>query len=183
MTGEERFQLIMENVTDFAIFVLNPEGRVADWNAGAEYLLGYTQQEAVGMYFGAFFVGENAVEVAEHELREAVHSGKSNDDTWHKRKDGTEFFANGITTALRDQNGTLRGFAKILRDRTSEKRFEEQLRKRNEELAEADRRKDEFLAVLGHELRNPLAPVFNALHILHQDNLQPDQQQLVVVHF
>lgn len=177
MTGEERFQLIMENVTDFAIFLLNPEGRVVDWNAGAERLLGYTQEEAMGLHFSVIFIGEDAEKVAAGELTEAATTGRAVDDLWHKRKDGSVFFANGITTALRGEQGGLRGFTKILRDMTNKKRMEEELRKRNEALAEADRRKDEFLAILGHELRNPLAPVLNCLNILKQTGDDPTYRQ------
>lgn len=180
MSGEERFRLIMENVRDFAIFILNPEGRVVDWNAGAERLLGYSQDEAMGLHFSVIFIGDDGEKIAQHELTEAAETGRATDDLWHKRKDDTVFFANGITTALRDEQGGLRGFAKILRDMTDKKRMEEELRKRNEALAEADRRKDEFLAILGHELRNPLAPVFNVLHILKQEDHDPTLLQQAI---
>jgi signal transduction histidine kinase len=89
------------------------------------------------------------------------------------RKDGTYFWAYGTTTAMRDERGTLKGFTKVLRDSTERKHFEEQKRERNKALEEADRQKDEFLAMLAHELRNPLAPIFNALAIPEQENLPP----------
>src|SRR5262249_52965413 len=79
--------------------------------------------------------------------------------------------------AMRDEQGTLKGYTKVLRDSTERKHFEEQHQERNEALEEADRRKDEFLALLAHELRNPLAPIFNALSILERADLPPEQQQ------
>ena len=96
--------------------------------------------------------------VPQQELKTAAEKGRASDDRWHVRKDGTSFFASGITTGLRDAQGALQGFIKIMRDRTDRKRLEEELHSRAEALARADREKDEFLAMLAHELRNPLAP-------------------------
>ncbi len=168
---EERFRLFMENVKEYAVFMLDLEGRVVDWNLGAEHVLGYGD-EILGMPFSVFFPPDDCAKgVPERELRVAADTGRASDDRWHVRKDGTYFWALGITTAMRDENGGLKGFTKVLRDSTERKCFEEELQKRNEALEEADRRKDEFLAVLAHELRNPLAPMFNALSILEQENL------------
>jgi len=174
---EERFRLFMENVREYAIFMMDPEGRVVDWNEGAEHLLGYGP-DIMGQSFSVFFPPDDIRGgIPECELRRAVETGQASDDRWHVRKDGTYFWALGITTAMRDERGTLRGFTKILRDSTERKRFEEQLAERNEALQEADRRKDEFLAVLAHELRNPLAPVLNALSVLEDDRLLADVQR------
>src|SRR5262249_52076113 len=174
---EERFRLLMECVQDHAIFFMDPEGRVVDWNAGAEHLLGY-QEDIIGQPFAVFFTPEEAHSgVPEQELKRAVESGRASDDRWHVRKDGTHFFASGVTTALRDEGGSLRGFAKVVRDNTERKRLEEELRSQAEALAEADRKKDEFLAMLAHELRNPLAPILHALHILAHDQVERSAQQ------
>ena len=175
---EERFRLLMECVRDHAIFVMDPEGRVVDWNAGAEHLLGY-QEDIIGQPFSVFFTPDEARGgVPEQELNAAVATGRASDDRWHVRKDGTHFFASGVTTALRDEDGSLRGFAKVVRDNTERKRLEEELRGRAEALAEADRKKDEFLAMLAHELRNPLAPILHALHVLaHGQAERPGQQR------
>jgi PAS domain S-box-containing protein len=174
---EERFRLFMENVKEYAVFMLDPEGRVVDWNLGAEHVLGYGE-EILGQPFAVFFPPDDRRDgVPEKELRRAIEMGQASDDRWHVRKDGTYFWALGITTAMRDEHGTLKGFTKVLRDSTERKRFEEQLRERNKALTEADRRKDEFLAMLAHELRNPLAPIFNALSILEQPDLPSDTQR------
>jgi PAS domain S-box-containing protein len=174
---EERFRLFMANVREYAVFMLDNEGRVIDWNLGAEHVLGYGD-EILGQPFEIFFPPDDRRDgVPERELRKAAETGQASDDRWHIRKDGTYFWALGITTAMRDEQGALKGFTKVLRDSTERKHFEEQLEERNNALQEADRRKDEFLAVLAHELRNPLAPIFNALSILEQEDLPNEAQR------
>jgi PAS domain S-box-containing protein len=173
-TVEERFRLFMENVREYAVFMLDPEGRVVDWNLGAEHLLGYHDGEIVGQPFAVFFPPDAVrAGVPERELKEAAEAGRANDDRWHVRHDGTYFWATGVTTALRDADGSLKGFVKVLRDSTERKHFEEELQRRADALEQADRRKDEFLAMLGHELRNHLAAIFNALHILARASEDP----------
>lgn len=161
---ETRLHLLMECVRDFAIFTLDPQGRVLDWNKGAQQILGYEQAEVVGQPFVIFFAPTEK-HLAEKELKEATETGRASDDCWHVRKCGSHFFANGVTTALRDVDGALRGFVKVLRDNTERKHMEEELQRRADALKEANRRKDEFLAMLAHELRNPLAPLFTSLHL------------------
>ena len=97
-------------------------------------------------------------------------------EEWQVRRDGTRFWGCAVMTALRDERGELKGFAKVIRDTTDRKQLEMELRRQAEELAEANRRKDEFLAMLSHELRNPLAPVLNSVHVLRQ---APDDPSLV----
>ena len=150
---------------------------MASWNPGAEHLLGYGQEEIFGREAAIFFTPEDRERgVPAQELKTAAEKGRASDDRWHVRKDGTYFFASGITTALRDAQGALQGFIKIMRDRTDRKRLEEELHNRAEALARADREKDEFLAVLAHELRNPLAPVFYALRLLDEKPLEDPQR-------
>ena len=150
---EEQYALLMDCVTDYAIFLMDTDGRVAAWNAGAERLFGYEEDEALGLPFEQFFTPEDRERGLPHkELKTASVHGRATDDKWHLRKDGTRFWVSGITTALRDDDGDLKGFAKVTRDRT--------------ERLEADRRKEEFLATLAHELRGPLAPVRNAVEML-----------------
>jgi PAS domain S-box-containing protein len=159
---------MVEGVRDYAIILLDAHGIVVDWNVGAERIFGYQESEIVGQHFSRFFTAEDIqAGRPEHELTEVSTRGVGEDDNWLVRKDGSRFFASGTTTALRE--GTLRGYAKIVRDLTERKRLEDETQKRAEQLAEADRRKDEFLAMLSHELRNPLAPIMNALHVLRHD--------------
>ncbi|HEY9422464.1 MAG TPA: PAS domain-containing sensor histidine kinase, partial [Thermoanaerobaculia bacterium] len=167
----EGYRLLLGSVLDYAIFLMDPEGRVASWHSGAERLLGYREEEILGHHSARFFTPEEAEQgIPEQELKTALEQGRAADDRWHLRKDGTYFFASGITTPIRDGSGALLGFGKVMRDRTDWKRMEEELRNRAEALARADQEKDEFLAVLAHELRNPLAPIFYALQVLEQDD-------------
>ena len=127
--SEERFRLLMENVLDYAIFVTDPEGRVADWSAGAERILGYKAEEIVGRDAAVIFTPEDrARSVPQREMAAAEEEGRADDERWHLRKDGRRFFASGVMTPLRDGSGTLRGFSKILRDVTDRKRIADELR-------------------------------------------------------
>lgn len=163
LDGERMFHLLMENVKDFAIFMLDPEGHIVSWNTGAERILGYKEPEIIGRPFSVIFTPDDIQKRRpEYELQTAREAGRAEDERWHVRKDGSRLWASGVVTPLRDEDGGLQGFAKILRDITERKRAEEQL-------ADANRRKDEFLAMLAHELRNPLAPIQNVLHIFKQE--------------
>ena len=171
--GERLFHLLMENVKDFAIFMLDPEGRIISWNTGSQRILGYEEPEIIGQPFGRIFVPEDIERRRpEYELLLARVSGRAEDERWHLKKYGSRFWASGVVTPLLDKNGKLRGLAKILRDITERKRAEEKL-------AEANQRKDEFLAMLAHELRNPLAPIQNVMQIFRQESAGKLQLQEV----
>lgn len=282
----DMFRLLVENVRDYAIFVVDEERRILTWSAGAERLLGYMEHEIIGQTCDRFFTEEDReAHQPEREVESALATGRGADDRWHLRKDGTRFWCSGVMTPLHDGSGQLRGLAKIMRDLTDKKLAEERLlvaearfnrlsdanilgigvrhadgrilsandeylrilghsrdeldagqvwwskltppesqpldeaalaeafrtgactpyekeyvrandgqriavliayttildapehllayvidltarKKVEQELRQANKNKDEFLAVLGHELRNPLAPMFNAVHIM-----------------
>jgi PAS domain S-box-containing protein len=171
--SEERYRLLVESVRDYAIFMLSPEGHILTWNAGAQRIKGYSADEIIGKHFSTFYPPEDvAWDKPGYELAVAVKEGRFEDEGWRVRKDGSRFWANVIITALLDSKGELQGFAKVTRDLTERRRTEEQARQLAAEQAAraeaegANRRKDEFLALLGHELRNPLAPLRNAVQIL-----------------
>jgi len=166
--SEEKFRLLVEGVMDYAIFMLDPDGRVASWNVGAERIKGYRAAEIMGRHFSTFYQREAIADgKPERELREALEHGRVEDEGWRIRKNGERFWANVVITALRAPDGTLRGFAKITRDLTE--------RRRVEALREADRQKNEFLALLAHELRTPLAPIRTALHVIGQPRAEPSE--------
>ena len=134
--SEERFRLLVANVRDYAIFMLDLEGRVASWNAGAARIKGYTADQIVGQHFSIFYSEEDRrAGKPAHELEVAAREGRFEDEGWRKRKDGSLFWANVIITAVRDEQGQLRGFAKVTRDFTERRRAEEELRQREEQLA------------------------------------------------
>jgi PAS domain S-box-containing protein len=162
--SEERFRLLVDGVQDYAIFMLDTDGRIMSWNSGAERIKGYTPQEIIGRHFSTFYPPELiAVDWPAHELRVARAEGRYEEEAWRVRKDGSRFWANVVISALRDPNGTLRGYAKVTRDLTQ--------RKQVEALREAGRKTEEFIAMLGHELRNPLAPIRNAVQVMRMFRL------------
>jgi hypothetical protein len=154
--SEERFRLLVESVQDYAIFMLDPDGRVASWNAGAERIKGYTAGEILGQHFSRFYPAEKIAEdFPAYELAEAARQGRFEDEGWRIRKDGSRFWANVVITALRGEDGTLLGFAKVTRDLTARRAAEEQARLLAAEEAarkEADRRSEE-LGRLSDELQ------------------------------
>jgi PAS domain S-box-containing protein len=162
-SDEERWQVLMDHVKDYGIFMLDAIGRIATWNIGAERLLGYSSEEAIGQPFQLIFTEPDvAQEQPEFEMREAKDKGRCEDERWHVRSDGSTFWASGVLTPLWAPDGTLRGFAKVVRDITERKLAELAT-------AEANRRKDEFLAILSHEFRNPLGAIVNGARLIQMD--------------
>ena len=127
--GEERFRLMVESVKDYAIFMLDPQGRIVTWNQGAERLKGYAGDEIIGSHFSRFYPREARERGwPDEELKRAAAEGRFEDEGWRVRKDGSQFWANVVITALRDQTGALQGFAKVTRDLTARREAEEQAR-------------------------------------------------------
>ena len=125
----EQFRLLVASVRDYAIFMLDVSGRIRTWNAGAEHIKGYTADEAIGQHFELFYTDEaRARKHPQYELEVATREGRFEEEGWRVRKDGTQFWANVVITALRDASGVLVGFAKVTRDLTERRRAEQQLR-------------------------------------------------------
>ncbi|HEV2304650.1 MAG TPA: sigma 54-interacting transcriptional regulator [Candidatus Acidoferrales bacterium] len=126
---EERFRALVDAATDYAIFLLDPEGGVVSWNSGAERIKGYAPDEIIGHHFSRFYAPEDLElgKPAEH-LKRAAETGRAEDEGWRVRKDGSRFWANVVITAIRGKDGGLLGFAKVTRDFTERKRAEEAVR-------------------------------------------------------
>ena len=162
--SEQRFRLLVEGVRDYAIFMLDPDGIVRSWNAGAQAIKGYAADEIIGRPMSTFYTPKdrkNGKPAAE--LAQARATGRAEDEGWRVRKDGSLFWANVIITAVYGSTGELVGFAKMTRDMTE--------RRHLEELERSSRRMNEFLAMLAHELRNPLAPMRNAVTVMQLEPL------------
>jgi len=162
--SEERFRLLVDGVTEYAIMMLDAEGFVASWNAGAERIKGYKSPEILGKHFSHFYPAE-AITANQpwEDLTRAQNEGQVASEGWRVRKDGTLFWASSVITALRDHDKHLYGFAKVTQDLTQ--------RRQAEALADTARRMHEFIAMLAHELRNPLAPIRNAVALMGRKGL------------
>jgi PAS domain S-box-containing protein len=165
---EERFDLLATNAREYAIFLLDQDGHLLCWNHGAERLFGYHSNEIVGQHFSCFFLPEDVLAgQPEHEFKVALENGWADSVRWQVRKDGTRFWCRATVTPLRDARTQVRSFARVMHDLT-ESEAQDAQKKRADNLAEANRSKEEFMALLSHELRNPLSPILNALNILKQ---------------
>jgi len=172
--NEERFHLLVDGVKDHAIFSLDRDGRVTTWNTGAENVYGYPAAEILGSHISRFSTPEDiARDAPGRALALARAEGRTEGEGWRVRKDGTRFWAHAHVTALYDNDGLLRGFAKITRDLTA--------RRRLEAMQETEQQMNEFIAMLAHELRNPLAAIVNALAVMRDDARARDPAELRAV--
>ena len=176
---EQRFRLLVETVQDYAIFMLDPEGHVASWNAGAQRSKGYTAEEIIGQHFRVFYPPEKQAEKhPERELELAQAEGRYEEEGWRIRKDGSRFWAHVTITAVHDDEGALVGFAKVTRDSTERRRMLRMLEHSNEQLQLAADEQAEFLAVTAHELRSPVGVLASSATLLarrHED-LTPEER-------
>lgn len=165
---EEQFRLMVEGVKDYAIFMLDPAGKVATWNQGAQRIKGYRASEIIGQGLDRFYTAEDrAAGRPQRNLREAAANGRIEDQGWRVRKDGTIFFADVVLTALRDRSGKLVGFSKVTRDVSERRRAEAEIAARDAQL-ESARLKSLFLATMSHEIRTPLHIMLTYTHIIER---------------
>jgi PAS domain S-box-containing protein len=156
-TSEERMRLLNENVRDYAIMLLDTDGRLIDWNAGAERMFGYSVAEALGQPSALLFTPEDrAAGVPEREMATARDEGRADDERWHLRKDGSRFWVSGVMTAMRDEDGGLRGFAKVARDLTERMRADEALRRAHDDLEQRVQRRTTDLATANLSLQREI---------------------------
>ena len=157
--SEERFRLLIEGVRDYAIYMLDPMGRIQSWNSGAELIKGYKAAEVLGRHYSMFFRSEDVAQgLPGQELRDCLQRGRTEEEGWRVRKDGSTFWANIVMVPMWNADGSHLGFAKVTRDMTESRRLSH--------LEHSSRQMNEFIAMLAHELRNPLAPIRNAVSIL-----------------
>jgi PAS domain S-box-containing protein len=157
--GEERFRLIVESIKDYAIFMLDLQGRITTWNTGAERINGYAAPEILGRHFGVFYPPADAqASRGELALAEALREGRFEEEALRVRKGGSLFWANVVITVVHDPSGRPSGYVKVVRDLSERRRVEEE-RLRLAQEREANRVKDEFLAMISHELRTPLMAI------------------------
>ncbi|MBU4263555.1 MAG: PAS domain S-box protein [Proteobacteria bacterium] len=164
---EEQFRLLVEGVMDYAIFMIDPAGRVLSWNEGAERIKGYRADEIFGRHFSSFYTEEDVKQgkPANH-LKIADEQGSYEEDSLMVRKDGSQFWANVVITALRDEAGRLRGFSKVIRDISERRRAEEKLRTTADELARSNAELTRFAAIVAHDLQEPLRVIDGFINLL-----------------
>jgi PAS domain S-box-containing protein len=173
--SEERFRLLVEGVQDYAIFMLDSQGLISSWNAGAQRIIGYTAGEVIGRHFSRFFSDEDMqAHKPWEELATARRHGRFEGEGWRLKKDGSRVWARSIVTALHDSAGQLRGFAKVTQDLSD--------RRHIQALEAAARNVNEFIAVLAHEIRNPLAPIQTAVQVIASSpKSAPERDQMFEV--
>ena len=176
--AEESFRLMIESVSDYAIVMLDPDGLVMSWNTGAERIKGYLADEIVGQHFSRFYLAENiASGKAQRDLEAAIVHGRFEDEGWRIRKDGSLFWANVVFTAIRDQLGELRGFAKLTRDLTERRQVEAALTDAKSLAEKANQAKSDFLSSMSHELRSPLNAILGFAQLMESDSPPPTTEQ------
>jgi PAS domain S-box-containing protein len=186
--SEERYRTLVSQIKNYAIFRTDTEGRPTSWNEGVRQVLGFAEEEFTGRDIrAAIFTPEDLkAGVPERELEVATTEGTASNDRWMRRKDGSRFFASGITTALRDESGRVIGFSKVLRDVTDKRQASEKLERtvaeRTADLRETNEQLEAFVYSIAHDLRAPLRSMTGFSQLLMADHAsgldEPGQQML-----
>ncbi len=167
--SEEQFRLLVQGVSDYAIYMLDPEGNVTSWNAGAERIKGYRSQEIIGRHFSTFYTDEDRLNgLPEQALATASRDGRFEREGWRQRKDGSRFWASIVIDAIRDDFGDIIGFAKITRDITEKMETQRALEQTREELFQAQKMEaiGQLTGGIAHDFNNLLMAVLGSLEIL-----------------
>jgi PAS domain S-box-containing protein len=174
--SERNFRLLVQSVTDYAIYMLDPSGRVVTWNAGAERIKGYSPDEIIGYSFSRFFTPEDReAGVPDIALKSAAETGRFESEGWRIRKDGTRFWAMAVIDSVRDENGSLIGFAKITRDMTERREAQLRLERAHEQLAQAQKMEalGQLTGGVAHDFNNLLMIVSGQAQLLKKRTQDP----------
>ena len=169
--SEEQFRLLIQSVTDYAIYMLSPEGIITNWNAGAERIKGYTPQEIIGEHFSKFYGPEDlAAGLPQIGLETARREGRFEKEGWRYRKDGSKFWANVVIDAIRTPAGELIGYAKITRDMTERRQAQEQLERAREAMAQSQKMDaiGQLTGGVAHDFNNLLMAVLGSLELIRR---------------
>ena len=169
--SEEQFRLLVQGVTDYAIYMLSPEGIITNWNAGAQRIKGYTPQEIIGQHFSKFYSPEDAAAgVPQIGLDTALREGRFEKEGWRYRKDGSKFWANVVIDAVRKPSGELIGYAKITRDMTERREAQEQLERAREVMAQSQKMDaiGQLTGGVAHDFNNLLMAVLGSLELIRK---------------
>jgi PAS domain S-box-containing protein len=178
--SQEQFQRLVQGVTDYAIYMLDPEGIVTSWNSGAERIKGYAADEIIGKHFSQFYMAEDRERGSpQRALETAAHDGRVEREGWRIRKDGTRFWSHVVIDAIRDEDGKLLGFAKITRDITERKKAQESLDQAREALFHSQKMDaiGKLTGGVAHDFNNLLMAVLGSLALLRKR--LPDDPQLL----
>jgi PAS domain S-box-containing protein len=169
--SEQQFRMLVQGVTDYAIYMLSPEGRVSNWNQGAQRIKGYLPEEIIGEHFSVFYTPEDrAAGEPQRALAIATHEGRFENRSWRVRKDGTRFLAHVVVDAIRGETGTLLGFAKITRDVTEAHKAQQDLEKTREALFQAQKMQaiGQLSGGIAHDFNNLLTVILGNLEIVQK---------------
>ena len=178
LEAERGFRILVQGVTDYAIYMLDPDGRVTNWNAGAERIKGYLPEEIIGEHFSRFYTPEDLdVGVPAKALQTARDTGRYEAEGWRVRKDGTRFWASVVLDAIRDEQGTLIGFAKITRDMTEKREARHRLEESREQLFRSQKMEalGQLTGGLAHDFNNLLTAILGACELALRNTGNPEK--------
>jgi PAS domain S-box-containing protein len=169
--SEEQFRLLVQGVTDYTIFMLDPTGHVTNWNSGAQRMKGYAANEIIGQHFSRFYTDEDrAADVPLRALQTAEREGRFETESWRVRKDGSHFWASVVIDAIHDENGSLIGFGKVTRDITERRQVQKALEEAREALFQSQKMEavGQFTGGVAHDFNNLLQAISGSLEVVER---------------